>query len=50
MKYIAETKDGQFIEGTSVQDIHLKAQVLDAALVKITAVKDDGKRFTIQNK
>ena len=50
MKYLAETKNGQTIQGVSVQDVHAKARTMDAAIVKITAIKDDGRKFVIQNR
>jgi len=50
MKYLAETKDGQTIQGVSVQDVHTKARNLGAAIERITVIKDDGRKFVIQNK
>lgn len=49
MKYIAESGDGQTFSGNSVQEVNQKARLMDVAVIKITAVSPDGKRWEIKN-
>lgn len=49
MKYVAESGDGQTFSGNSVQEVNKKARLMNAAVVKITAVSPNGKKWVIKN-